>query len=88
MAHMTEGPNAVPSAFSCQASHCCRVQTKPLLDIDGSFIADIIGAGWEFFSFAKHINIRLQPCGSNNYECIVLVSSDLLSELIEGWTSL
>ena len=44
-------------------------------------VAEIIGADWEYFSFPKHLNIKLEPCGTDQCECIILVSneSNLLS---------
>ena len=39
-------------------------------------VADIIGADWEYFSFPKHLNIKLEPCGPDQCECIILVSNE------------
>lgn len=35
--------------------------------------ADITGADWQYFRYARHANVRLEPAGSNQYEAIILV---------------
>lgn len=63
----------MPLAISCRVSGRHRMSS---LGTNCPPIAGIVGADWEYFSFPKHLNIKLEPSGPGQCECIILVSSD------------